>query len=151
VVGAPGSQFAPANQAFLFELCTGDANGDGRVDVQDLTAVIVAWCSCPTPPCTPPCSTDADLNCDGFVSVQDLTLVILNWGLCFNACGAQLLTLCQEFEAAGLTQSDCTAFRNNLGDARYRCWTVHYLNDCSPTCTQPPSCLLSDPYRTGRH
>jgi hypothetical protein len=110
-----------------------------------MIAVIVAWCS------TPPCDSDADLDCDGDVDTQDLTLVILNWGLCPNSCTAAPLSLCQEFEAAGLTQGDCTAFRNNLGSESYRCWTAHFLTTCSPTCTQAPACPGRDPYRTGRH
>jgi hypothetical protein len=85
------------------------------------------------------------------VDVQDLTLVIINWGLCSLAGGSQPLSLRDEFEAAGLTVSDCTAFRNNLGNANYRCWTLYYLTVCSPTCTQAPDRPSSDPYRTGRH
>jgi hypothetical protein len=50
----------------------GDANGDGLVDVDDLTAVILAW-----GPCTGPCPADFDGN--QVVDVDDLTAVILNW------------------------------------------------------------------------
>jgi endonuclease/exonuclease/phosphatase (EEP) superfamily protein YafD len=54
---------------------TGDTNGDGVVDVDDLTAVILGWGDCP--PAPQPCP--ADLNDDGTVNVDDLTLIILNW------------------------------------------------------------------------
>jgi hypothetical protein len=54
--------------------CVGDTNGDLEVDVDDLTAVILGWGSCPGCP--------ADLNGDDMVNVDDLTLIILNWGPC---------------------------------------------------------------------
>ena len=47
-----------------------DINGDGVVDVQDLTAVILNWVG----------SSAADVNNDGTVDVQDLTAVVLAWG-----------------------------------------------------------------------
>ncbi|MHC4992596.1 MAG: hypothetical protein ACYTGC_16620, partial [Planctomycetota bacterium] len=49
-----------------------DVNGDGVVDVLDLTAVILAWGLCPGCP--------EDINGDGVVNVLDLVEVILNWG-----------------------------------------------------------------------
>jgi hypothetical protein len=55
---------------------TGDTNGDGAVDVDDLVAVILAWGLCPAPPMTCP----ADVNGSGAVDVDDLIMVILNWG-----------------------------------------------------------------------
>jgi hypothetical protein len=55
--------------------CPGDIDGNGVVDVDDLTAVILAW-----GPCGPPCPPDTDGN--GVVDVDDLTEVILGWGEC---------------------------------------------------------------------
>ncbi|HWB18724.1 MAG TPA: dockerin type I domain-containing protein [Phycisphaerales bacterium] len=49
----------------------GDVNGDGFVNIDDLTAVILAWGSCSGCP--------ADLNHDGQVNIDDLTAVILGW------------------------------------------------------------------------
>jgi hypothetical protein len=54
--------------------CPADVTGDGQVDVQDLTAVILAWGPCAACP--------ADTNQDGEVDVQDLTAVVLAWGKC---------------------------------------------------------------------
>ena len=54
--------------------CRADVNGDGSVNVEDLTDVILNWGKCPGCP--------ADVNGDGIVNVQDLTEVILNWGAC---------------------------------------------------------------------
>ena len=51
---------------------TGDINGSGAVDVDDLLAVINGWGSCPC------CS--ADVNFDGVVDVDDLLAVINDWG-----------------------------------------------------------------------
>lgn len=53
--------------------CNADATGDGVVDVQDLTAVILAWGTD---------DEDADVTGDGVVDVQDLTAVIVGWGDC---------------------------------------------------------------------
>ncbi|MHC5025405.1 MAG: PEP-CTERM sorting domain-containing protein [Planctomycetota bacterium] len=50
----------------------GDANGDGVVDVADLTEVILAW-----GPCAGACP--ADFDGDGLVDVVDLVTVISNW------------------------------------------------------------------------
>jgi hypothetical protein len=54
--------------------CPPDVNGDGSVDVDDLTALILAWGSCPQCP--------ADIDGNGVVDVDDLTAVILGWGAC---------------------------------------------------------------------
>ncbi|HWB21031.1 MAG TPA: hypothetical protein VG711_12070 [Phycisphaerales bacterium] len=52
--------------------CAADLNDDGSVDIDDLTAVILAWGSCSCP---------ADFVCgDGQVNIDELTAIILNWG-----------------------------------------------------------------------
>jgi choice-of-anchor B domain-containing protein len=53
-----------------------DIDGDGDVDVDDLTQVILGWGECPAPPT--PCPADIDGN--GVVDVDDLTAIILGWG-----------------------------------------------------------------------
>ena len=53
--------------------CPADVNGDGSVDVQDLSEVILKWGSA---------DPAADVNHDGSVDVQDLSEVIINWGPC---------------------------------------------------------------------
>jgi hypothetical protein len=50
-----------------------DINDDGVVNVEDLSAVILAWGPCSPGPCP------ADTNGDGVVNVADLTAVILAW------------------------------------------------------------------------
>ena len=59
-------------------LCSGDENGDGEVNVEDLVIVIVNWGDCPLPPDDCP----GDVNDDGAVDVQDLVEVVLGWGGC---------------------------------------------------------------------
>jgi probable HAF family extracellular repeat protein len=63
------------NDAFLLTLLPGDANFDGKVDVNDLTIVLAnfgktvgaSW-------------TTGDFNGDGRVDVNDLTIVLANFG-----------------------------------------------------------------------
>jgi hypothetical protein len=57
------------------EFLTGDATGDGRVDVDDLIKVILTWGNCTSTAF--PCA--ADLNRSGAVNVDDLLIVLLNW------------------------------------------------------------------------
>ena len=57
------------------DVCTGDVNGDGFVNIQDLLGVIDQWGSCDDE-----CS--ADFNVDGTVDVLDLLAVIDGWGTC---------------------------------------------------------------------
>jgi hypothetical protein len=53
----------------------GDTNHDGRVDVDDMIGVILAWGQCQAPNL---CAND--VNGDGRIDVDDLIMVILNWG-----------------------------------------------------------------------
>ena len=73
--GAPGRLYAVSLTDTIEGPLAGDANGDGVVDVVDLTEVILAWGVCPSPPA--PCPGDFDL--DGDVDVIDLLEVVLNW------------------------------------------------------------------------
>ncbi|MCA9305696.1 MAG: hypothetical protein R3B46_01170 [Phycisphaerales bacterium] len=55
--------------------CPGDANGDNRVDVDDIEAVLSAWAS------VVPVGTGADLaGLDGYVNIDDLNAVLSGWG-----------------------------------------------------------------------
>ena len=54
---------------------TGDVNGDGTVNIDDLVAVITGWGACADPQNCP-----ADVNGSGAVNIDDLVLVITNWG-----------------------------------------------------------------------
>lgn len=56
-------------------VCDEDTNGDGTVDVQDLTNVILDWGSDGS-------GNGGDVTGDGVVDVSDLTAVILAWGDC---------------------------------------------------------------------
>ncbi len=53
----------------------GDANCDGNVDAEDLTAVLSHWGACPD--LNPGC--EGDLTNDGVVDGSDLTFVLSNW------------------------------------------------------------------------
>ena len=57
------------------EVCTGDLDGSGSVDVNDVLALLVAWGDCPAP-------CEADLNDDGLVGVDDLLELLALWGDC---------------------------------------------------------------------
>jgi hypothetical protein len=60
--------------------CLGDATGDGRVDFNDLLAVIELWGPCPA---KGECA--ADLDEDGMVGLGDLLEVLGYWGTCLPA------------------------------------------------------------------
>jgi hypothetical protein len=55
--------------------CAADTNGDGAVNVDDLTAVILDWG-------TDGSVNNADVDGSGLVDVDDLTMIILGWGPC---------------------------------------------------------------------
>jgi hypothetical protein len=55
--------------------CAADTDGNGTVDVDDLTAIILDWG-------TDGSTFNADLDGSGTVDVDDLTAVILGWGPC---------------------------------------------------------------------
>lgn len=54
---------------------TGDVDGSGAVNVQDLMAVLLAWGACPA---DGQCSGDTDR--DGVVDIVDLVAVVTHWG-----------------------------------------------------------------------
>ncbi|MBC8522464.1 VCBS repeat-containing protein, partial [PVC group bacterium] len=55
------------------QICIGDLNETGEVDVIDLLIVINQWGLANSP---------ADVNFDGIVDVSDLLIVVGNWGPC---------------------------------------------------------------------
>ncbi len=54
--------------------CSGDVDGNGHTDVDDLIEILVAWGDSSLGP--------ADLNQDGTVNSADLSLVLVGWGNC---------------------------------------------------------------------
>jgi len=68
-----------AGSAYVFELngedCTGDADGSGSVDIEDLLLVLGEYSTC-----TQNCS--GDLDNDGDVDIEDMLIVIGGWGPC---------------------------------------------------------------------
>jgi hypothetical protein len=55
------------------EICLGDINNDGLVNVTDLLTIIAAWGTN---------DPNADVDADGIVAVGDLLAAIANWGNC---------------------------------------------------------------------
>jgi hypothetical protein len=58
-----------------FEACPGDVNGDGMVEISDMTSLL----GCFGMPCTGNCCL-ADFNCDGTVEIGDLTILLAHFG-----------------------------------------------------------------------
>jgi probable HAF family extracellular repeat protein len=79
IVGSGQDTFFPfLSRSFIITLpppCPGDSNGDGEVDVDDLTNVVLDWG-------TDGSGHGGDVDGSGIVDVDDLTLVILGWGPC---------------------------------------------------------------------
>jgi hypothetical protein len=65
----------PASLIEVGPPCPGDTDGNGQVDVDDLTAVILDWG-------TDGSQFNGDVDGSGIVDVDDLTAVILAWGPC---------------------------------------------------------------------
>ena len=57
--------------------CSGDVNGDGVVNGNDLAIVLSSWGPCPG---TVSCA--GDINGDGMVNANDLAIVLSSWGPC---------------------------------------------------------------------
>ena len=57
-------------------VAAGDLDGDGRVAVPDLLALLASWGACPAPPASCP----ADVDGDGAVGAADLLVLLGNWG-----------------------------------------------------------------------
>lgn len=64
------------DSAVVVELCPGDVDGDGVVDVNDLLSLLAEWGSCGDA-CGP-----QDFNQDGDVNVLDLLALLAAWGSC---------------------------------------------------------------------
>jgi T5SS/PEP-CTERM-associated repeat protein len=60
----------------IISTTTGDVNGDGVVDTEDLLLLLAAWGDCPDPPEECP----ADFSGDGVVDTADLLALLANWG-----------------------------------------------------------------------
>lgn len=69
--------FATTDGFFSNVAPTGDVNGDGVIDIFDLSIVGLAYGSFEGDPLYDP---DADLNNDGVVDARDLAMVTFNWG-----------------------------------------------------------------------
>ena len=75
-----GNNGTPGTQGFLFSpALPGDANLDGRVDVNDLTVVLTNFGKSGTTWAT------GDFVGDGKVDINDLTIVLANFGRTFGA------------------------------------------------------------------
>ncbi|UCD74469.1 MAG: right-handed parallel beta-helix repeat-containing protein [Phycisphaerales bacterium] len=57
--------------------CPADLNHDGRVNIDDLFAILGAWGQCDDPSDCP-----EDLNGDGMVDIDDLFVILAEWGPC---------------------------------------------------------------------
>jgi hypothetical protein len=62
------------NSYIFWARIPGDANGDGRVNIKDMTPIQLNWLK--TVPMAP---ASADLNGDGFINIKDAAFVQVYW------------------------------------------------------------------------
>ena len=74
------------NPAMILENLSGDANGDGRVDINDLTIVLANYGMSGT--ILDVTRADGDLNGDGKVDINDLTIVLADYGATLGSSAA---------------------------------------------------------------
>ena len=129
--GSTSGWFLECDEIELFE-CTGDLNGSGEVDVNDLLELIAQWGSC-----SGFCS--ADISGDGVVDVNDLLALIAAWGVCGidnnqgacmlsdNSCDVMTDAACTKLGGLGwISEGTCD---DTDGD---RIPDVFELGDCTP-------------------
>lgn len=82
----------------------GDLNGDGVVNITDLSILLSAWGST---------NSTADLNSDGVVNITDLSMLLSNWG------GTAVSQTCPSpspvAPVTGYVINQCEDFNNGLG------------------------------------
>lgn len=78
--------------------CPADLNGDGVVDVSDMTLLLAAWGP-------DRCGYPADLTGDGVVDVSDMNKLLAAWGPCDGGLGA----CCVDEDCTMETEEDCHA------------------------------------------
>jgi hypothetical protein len=66
-------------ESFLLSFHPGDANGDGTVDINDLTIVLANYGQTGTT------WSQGDFTGDGIVDINDLTIVLANYGATYGA------------------------------------------------------------------
>jgi probable HAF family extracellular repeat protein len=82
IVGYGANTGGPIHAVLLTPAVPGDANGDGRVDINDLTIVLADF------GCSGMNWFGGDFNGDGKVDINDLTIVLTNFGQTYAATGA---------------------------------------------------------------
>ena len=90
--------FLDCTEIELF-FCTGDTNGSGAVDIEDLLELIGQWGAC-SGSCT------GDFTDDGVVGVDDLLVLISVWGECGSE-DSQGACLLSDHTCEVMTESDC--------------------------------------------
>jgi len=100
--------------------CTADVSpqpsGDGRVNIDDYTDVILNWGGK---------GPEGDATGDGVVNIDDYTEVILNWGPCPDAVGA----CCNGMECLQLTLADCTEIGGDFKGVGLACGATTCLDN----------------------
>jgi hypothetical protein len=94
--------------------CTGDVNGDGMVDIDDLLLVIGAWGPCPVLPDL--CNANISGVSGNVVDIDDLLAVIGTWGPCPDNSGLagstpqsvqDCMDKCEDAGLSGQEWADC--------------------------------------------
>ncbi len=108
--------------------CTGDVDGDGAVNVNDLLALLGAWGTSPGGP--------HDLDGSGTVNVADLLVLLGHWGPCpvLESCGSAAAGSC--YTANGTSGCNDSACCQTVCGANPGCCKVAWDAACADAAFQ---------------
>ena len=139
------------------QVCVGDIDGNGSIDVNDLLGVLTRFSESG--------DLNEDINDDGVVDVNDILILLSNYGELCNTgdiicnlgqeCGGQLWTDCGTSCPLICSEPEIMIC-NSMCNAEYQCpsnlWWDREINNCVEqtecTISLPPDIAIGRPYIT---